>query len=89
MQARSKSSRHENREIVLEGKNLIVDALKAGARMKILYFAGSDTLDDFPLSLIDNAEVYKVTYNHLKLWSDVVTPQGLLGELVELAPNKV
>ncbi|KAL4223104.1 RNA methyltransferase-like protein 1 [Mactra antiquata] len=79
MYARGRSKRQENKEIVLEGKNLIVDALMAGARMKVLYFAGSDVLDDIPASLIGDADVYKVRYNDLKLWSDVVTPQGLLG----------
>lgn len=79
MRARSKKGREVHREIVLEGKNLIVDALAAGARLKVLYFSGAETMAGFPVMLLGDAAVFKVQYKHLKLWSEVETPQGLLG----------
>ena len=64
---------------MLEGRHLILFALKAGVKMKQLYFSGSEVMQDFPLEEISGIPLYKVTYRQMKLWTDVDTPQGLVG----------
>ncbi|XP_053375249.1 rRNA methyltransferase 3, mitochondrial-like isoform X1 [Mercenaria mercenaria] len=85
MRARAAKDREEHREIVLEGKNLIHDALLAGAKLKVLYFTRLETVEELPAESLEGAQIYKVQYKHLKLWSDVETPQGLLG-IFEMPP---
>lgn len=85
MGARSKKDRDEHGQIVLEGKNLIVDALSAGAKLQVLYFTKHELMEDFPVEFLNDVQVYQVQYRHLKLWSDVETPQGLLG-IFEMPP---
>ena len=68
-----------NREVVLEGRRLVLDALAAGATLKELYFSGRDTLDDELLEAVAGAPIYKVTYHEMKIWSDTDTPQGIVG----------
>ena len=68
-----------NREVVLEGRRLVLDALATGAIIKELYFSGRDTLDDELLEAVSGKPVYKVTYKEMKIWSDTETPQGIVG----------
>lgn len=81
IRARSKKERAKSREVVLEGRRLILDALGAGATIKELYFSGAETLDDVLLAAVSGTPIYKVTYKEMKIWSDVDTPQGILGKL--------
>jgi tRNA G18 (ribose-2'-O)-methylase SpoU len=39
MKTKSKKEREKRREIILEGRRLIIDALKANVVMKALYFS--------------------------------------------------
>jgi len=64
--------------IMLEGRRLIQDALDANIQPKIVFFS---RLSDVALlrNLSGRAQVYKVPYNDIKLWSDLVTSPGLIG----------
>ena len=77
--AKTKTDRDSNQEIVLEGKKLITDALEVGAKLKVLYFTKLEKVEELPTELFGDAKLYKVLFRHLKLWSDVDNPQGLLG----------
>lgn len=63
---------------ILEGKRLIHDALKAGARLKGLYFTYSEVLDGIPLEGAEG-KLYKVSHRQLKNVTDVTTPPGIVG----------
>ncbi|XP_071181414.1 rRNA methyltransferase 3, mitochondrial-like [Mytilus edulis] len=78
MNANSKKQKGRRSEVLLEGRRLIIDALKAKATMKALYFSKLDVLDKFPAEMID-CPVYKVPHKNLKIWCETDTPQGILG----------
>lgn len=86
IQAKNKKARMTNREVALEGRRLVLDALAAGATLKELYFSGKDTLNDEILEAMAGKPVYKVTYNEMKIWSDTDTPQGIVG-IFEMPPE--
>ena len=78
MKTKSKKEREKRKEIILEGRRLIIDALKANVVMKALYFSKTELLENFPSKSI-NFPVFKLPYKHFKLWTDTETPQGILG----------
>ena len=79
IRATLKKQREKSQEILLAGQHLILSGLQAGVRMKELYFSGSSVLDDFPVEAISGIPVYKITYRQMKQWSDINTPEGLIG----------
>lgn len=85
IQARSKKEREEHREIVLEGKKCIIDALAAGAKMKALYFSGADLMEDFPVDVLKETPIFKVQHKLFKIWSQIDNTQGLLA-IFEMPP---
>ena len=79
MSAKSRKNRERNDIILLEGRRLVVDAIEAGAQIKSIYFSKAEYLKDVPLQLV-RADLYKVKPVHMKLWSDVTAPQGIIGK---------
>ncbi|KAK3584757.1 hypothetical protein CHS0354_002277 [Potamilus streckersoni] len=77
--ARSKKNREKTGEILLDGKSLMLDALKAGATMKYLFFSSMDAIGNFPAKYLEGVKIIKVTYQDIKIWSDTQTPTGILG----------
>ncbi|CAH1800427.1 unnamed protein product [Owenia fusiformis] len=79
----TKSGRYREKQgvILLEGARLISDAIKGGAQLKQLYFSMPELLEKIPLTkrMKKSLKLYKVQYKHLNVWSDVVTPSGILG----------
>ena len=78
MNANSRKQKGKIKTIVLEGKRLIIDALKANGAMKYLFISRMDVLDGFPARLID-CPVYRVPHKHLKVWSETDASQGIIG----------
>jgi len=64
--------------ILLEGQRLISDAIDAGVHVKSLYFSKVETLQTIPWQQTQ-CNLYKVQQRQMKLWSDVVTPSGVMG----------
>ena len=77
-----KSSRfRENKQlVVLEGQRLIHDAIDAGATFKSIFFDKVEHLDSLQ-DVISQADtsLYKLSCEQMKIASDVVAPQGLIG----------
>ena len=80
IRAKNKKERETNREMVVEGRQLIKNALAADLRMKELYFSGANTFDDFFRGVTEGIPVYKVTYKHMQLWSDADQNNGIVGK---------
>ncbi|XP_058020036.1 rRNA methyltransferase 3, mitochondrial [Ahaetulla prasina] len=77
--AKSRAFREKHGRILLEGRRLISDALEAGAVPQTVFFSLMENLKRLPASKLKRATLVKVKYNEIKTWSDVITPQGLIG----------
>ncbi|XP_064534038.1 rRNA methyltransferase 3, mitochondrial [Pseudopipra pipra] len=77
--AKSKKFRDNHGKVLLEGHRLIRDALEAGAVPQTLFFSTVGHLKELPEAEIKRASLIKVKFEDIKIWSDLVTPQGLLG----------
>lgn len=78
---RSRSFRDKEGKILLEGRRLICDALAAGASPQMLFFSAVERLQELPLDKLQQAKLVKVKYEDMKTWSDLVTPQGVIGQM--------
>ncbi len=78
--ARSRTFREHQGKILLEGRRLICDALDAGANPQMVFFSTVDRLRELPLDKLKRATLVKVKFEDIKIWSDLVAPQGVIGE---------
>ncbi|KAJ8276035.1 hypothetical protein COCON_G00077870 [Conger conger] len=76
--ARSRKFREQQGKVLLEGKRLICDALSAGAIPQMLFFSTVERLRELPLDKLRRASLVKVKFEDIKIWSDLVTPQGVM-----------
>uniref|UniRef100_UPI00398F19E5 rRNA methyltransferase 3A, mitochondrial n=1 Tax=Pristiophorus japonicus TaxID=55135 RepID=UPI00398F19E5 len=76
---KSKRFRDQHGKVLLEGRRLITDALGAGAMLQTLFFSTADTLKELPLEKLKGVQLIKVKFEEIKMWSDLVTPQGAMG----------
>ncbi|XP_051491603.1 rRNA methyltransferase 3, mitochondrial [Apus apus] len=77
--AKSKKFRDHHGKVLLEGHRLIKDALEAGAVLQTLFFSTVGHLKELPEAGLKGANLVKVKFEDIKTWSDLVTPQGLIG----------
>ncbi|XP_057228032.1 rRNA methyltransferase 3, mitochondrial, partial [Malurus melanocephalus] len=87
--AKSKKFRDNHGKVLLEGHRLIKDALEAGAVPQTLFFSTVGHLKLLPEAEIKGASLVKVKFEDIKTWSDLVTPQGLLGIFSKPDPAKM
>ncbi|NWV13971.1 MRM3 methyltransferase, partial [Ptilonorhynchus violaceus] len=87
--AKSKKFRDNHGKVLLEGHRLIKDALEAGAVPLTLFFSTVGHLKKLPEADIKRASLIKVKFEDIKNWSDLVTPQGLLGIFSKPDPAKM
>lgn len=78
MLAKSRKYREQSGKIILEGRRLITDALESGARADTIFFSQVSNIEGLHLS--SRVNLVKVAYKDISLWSDVSTPQGIVGE---------
>lgn len=78
--ARSRTFREHQGKILLEGRRLICDALEAGAIPQMVFFSTADRLRELPLDRLKRATLIKVKNEDIQVWSDLVTPQGVIGK---------
>ncbi|XP_072547361.1 rRNA methyltransferase 3A, mitochondrial [Salminus brasiliensis] len=76
--ARSREFREQQGKVLLEGRRLICDALAAGASPQALFFSKVERLCELPLDKLRQASLVKVKFEHIKIWSDLVAPQGVI-----------
>lgn len=84
--AKSKKFRDHHGKILLEGRRLIRDALQAGAVLQTLFFSTVGHLKELPEAELKRASLVKVKFEDIRSWSDLVTPQGLIGKLPSKQP---
>lgn len=77
--ARSRKYREQQGKVLLEGRRLICDALLAGALPQTLFFSSKEQLRGLPLDRLRRASLVKVKGEDIQTWSDLVTPQGVIG----------
>lgn len=82
-EVRSRKRRDKNKQIIIEGRRLIQEALQSGLKMLSLFFSQKDQLALLREHVAqaqqnDNTKIYKVPQHDLKTWSALVTPPGLL-----------
>ncbi|ELV11127.1 RNA methyltransferase-like protein 1 [Tupaia chinensis] len=76
---KSRPFRDKQGKILLEGRRLIADALKAGAVPKVFFFSRLEYIKELPVDKLKGVSLIKVKFEDIKDWSDLVTPQGILG----------
>ncbi|KAG8001924.1 rRNA methyltransferase 3 [Nibea albiflora] len=76
--ARSRAFREQQGKILLEGRRLICDALNAGAKPQTVFFSTVERLRELPLDKLKRATLVKVKFEDIKIWSDLVAPQGVI-----------
>lgn len=79
MKVKSKKMRERHGLILLEGKRLIQEAVDSGCRVHSLFFSKPEDISSLDLPG-DEVKIYKAPYNELKLWSELTTPPGIIGE---------
>ncbi|NXG35864.1 MRM3 methyltransferase, partial [Dromaius novaehollandiae] len=77
--AKSRKFRDHHGKVLLEGHRLIKDALEAGAVLQTLFFSTVGHLKELPEAELKRANLVKVKFEDIKSWSDLITPQGLIG----------
>uniref|UniRef100_A0A3Q0RJQ5 Mitochondrial rRNA methyltransferase 3a n=1 Tax=Amphilophus citrinellus TaxID=61819 RepID=A0A3Q0RJQ5_AMPCI len=87
--ARSRTFREHQGKILLEGRRLICDALDAGAKPQTVFFSTVDRLRELPLDKLRRATLVKVKFEDIKIWSDVVAPQGVIAIFSRPDPSRL
>uniref|UniRef100_A0A3Q2SSG7 Mitochondrial rRNA methyltransferase 3a n=1 Tax=Fundulus heteroclitus TaxID=8078 RepID=A0A3Q2SSG7_FUNHE len=87
--ARSRTFREHQGKILLEGKRLVCDALEVGARPHTVFFSALDRLRELPLDKLRGAAIVKVKFEDIKIWSDVVAPQGVIAIFARPDPSRL
>ena len=75
----SHSYKHDD-NVILEGKRLIIDAIKAGCYPSIFVFSRLNLLRGFAFDLSKNLAMYQVPFRDIKAWSDLTTSPGFIGK---------
>ncbi|XP_039742167.1 rRNA methyltransferase 3, mitochondrial isoform X1 [Pteropus medius] len=76
---KSRPFREKRGKILLEGRRLIADALKAGAVPQVFFFSRLEYIKELPIDKLKGVSLIKVKFEDIKDWSDLVTPQGIMG----------
>nr|XP_020510398.1 rRNA methyltransferase 3, mitochondrial [Labrus bergylta] len=87
--ARSRTFREHQGKILLEGRRLICDALDAGANPQMVFFSTVDRLRQLPVDKLKRATLVKVKFEEIKIWSDLVAPQGVIGIFSRPDPSRL
>ncbi|XP_039986754.1 rRNA methyltransferase 3A, mitochondrial [Xiphias gladius] len=87
--ARSRTFREHQGKILLEGRRLICDALDAGANPQMVFFSTVDRLRELPLDKLRRATLVKVKFEDIKIWSDLVAPQGVIAIFSRPDPSRL
>uniref|UniRef100_A0A1A8F6Q0 RNA methyltransferase like 1 n=1 Tax=Nothobranchius korthausae TaxID=1143690 RepID=A0A1A8F6Q0_9TELE len=87
--ARSRTFREHQGKILLEGRRLICDALEANASPQMVFFSTVERLQELPLDKLRRATLVKVKFQDIKIWSDLVAPQGVIAIFSRPNPERL
>ncbi|EFA10621.1 RNA methyltransferase-like protein 1 homolog [Tribolium castaneum] len=77
---KSKKEQDKKDLILLEGKRLIRDALQSGCALKYILFSRKDEIEYLkPFLPKVGAQLYKMPYKEMQMWSDLTTNPGIMG----------
>ncbi|KAJ8959964.1 hypothetical protein NQ318_009397 [Aromia moschata] len=80
VEIKSKKEKEKKDLILLEGKRLIKDALIAGCKLEYILFSRMQELNYIkPFLPKLGAQLYKMPYREIQMWSDLTTSPGLMG----------
>ncbi|KAG7253222.1 hypothetical protein CRUP_027403, partial [Coryphaenoides rupestris] len=71
------------------GKRLICDALEAGANPQLVFFSRVEKLSELPVDKLRRATLVKVKFEDIKIWSDLVAPQGVIAIFSRPDPERL
>ncbi|XP_068899156.1 rRNA methyltransferase 3, mitochondrial [Tenebrio molitor] len=77
-----KSNKEKDKKdlILLEGKRLIRDALQSGCHLKYILFSRKSEVDFVkPFLPKVGAQLYKMPYREIQMWSELTTTPGIMG----------
>lgn len=79
--AKSLAGRRSKGLILLEGRRLVKEAIQTNQELKSIFFTQPESVIDLPIQQLvaKGVKMYKIKSDHMKLWSDTVTPQGIMG----------
>lgn len=83
IQVGNRKMRTRNNIIMLEGKRLNMDAMKAGLKPKNMFFTQKSILEALNLSPSSKVPLYKLPYETVSLWSKLDTPPGVVGKWID------
>lgn len=86
---KSRSFREKQGKILLEGRRLIADALQAGAVPQVFFFSRLEYIKELPFDKLKGVSLVKVKFEDIKDWSDLVTPQGIMGIFAKPDPTEM
>lgn len=78
LMVKSKKLRHVKHQLLLEGRRLIIDAIKCGMPLKYLIFSDIDQLKLVAKFAPKDVTCYKVSQGDLTFWSTLTTCPGLM-----------
>ncbi|NXC42673.1 MRM3 methyltransferase, partial [Penelope pileata] len=87
--AKSQKFRDRHGQVLLEGRRLIVDALQAGAAPRALFFSSAERLRELPAAPLRGVTLVRVRFEDIRIWSELVAPQGLIGIFSKPDPAKM
>eukprot|EP00095_Tigriopus_kingsejongensis_P002595 maker-scaffold1258_size52332-snap-gene-0.9 protein:Tk02595 transcript:maker-scaffold1258_size52332-snap-gene-0.9-mRNA-1 annotation:"unnamed protein product" len=73
----SSSSQHEW-AVIVEGKRLLKDVMKAGLQPFMLAFSRVNLLLDLPFEKGRKVNMYQIPYKNIRAWSELKTPPGII-----------
>lgn len=80
---RSRKERERRRQILLEGQRLIQDALDAGVKPQSIFFSRKESLEALKIPYNTSADIFKLQYKQLQLWSNLTTSPGIVGTVIK------
>ncbi|CAN7986148.1 unnamed protein product [Ixodes hexagonus] len=80
---KNRRKRDKANKIVLEGRRLIADALRAGIEVESIYFSLPENIEGLPLDALKEKQLKKVFYKKMKIWSDLTTCPGVMGVFIK------
>ncbi|XP_044754041.1 rRNA methyltransferase 3, mitochondrial [Coccinella septempunctata] len=77
---KSAKSLKKQESFLVEGKRLISEALKSGCKLQYILFSRKDDVDEIKPDLPKlGAQLYKMPYNEMQMWSELTTSPGIMG----------
>lgn len=83
---KSRKLRDSNDLVLLEGKRLIRDALESKCQLHSVIFSRKELVEYLkPFLPKTGANIYKIPYSEIQMWSDLSTSPGIMGQSEQIS----